>query len=169
VAAQPRPASPPPRLKVRARKDTVRQIRLKRPRPGVVEPSLFLAQMRHRRSSAGAARTVFCGFAAETADACSTRSPRRSRLAQCGQPWASTRSWLAAPSASSPRPAFLLRPGAKSAVPPALSSSPPPQGPATRPCAAPRSAPLSPQAKPKTPQPSSNHLRDPTSLINTNS
>ena len=30
-AAQPRPASPPPRLKVRARKDTVRQIKLKLP------------------------------------------------------------------------------------------------------------------------------------------
>src|SRR5271166_5316324 len=45
-AAQPRPASPPPRLKVRVRKDTVRQIKLKLSHVDFVERDLGVLEVR---------------------------------------------------------------------------------------------------------------------------
>jgi hypothetical protein len=82
-------------------------------RPGVIEPPLLLAQMRHR----GLGQRVECApatLAAKSKARASGPSPTTSPPAQCGHPWLSTRSWLGEPSASSRRPRLVALPGGAS-------------------------------------------------------
>ena len=93
-------------------------------RSGVIEPFLFLAQMRHGRLGQGVERAP-AALAAEPQK--SMRASPADDLAapQCGQPRPSTRSWLAVPSASSrwPRlPRFFSEASAKSPDPEPVSA-----------------------------------------------
>jgi hypothetical protein len=127
-------------------------------RLGVIEATLLLAQMPHRRFAQRLERAP-AALAVGTATARpSGPNQRISRLAQCGRPWLSTRSTLAVPSASSRRAALaaFARRGSSS-----QSNSPSVRlrqrlkrlPPLVRSCR------QSATANPKSPQPASNRLR----------
>ena len=78
-------------------------------RSGVIEPALLLAQMRQRRLGQGV-EGASATLAANRKRPCERPQPTTSRPAQCGQPWLSTRSWLANPSLSSRRLRFVALP-----------------------------------------------------------
>ena len=93
-------------------------------RSGVIEPFLFLAQMRHGRRGQGVERGPQL-LQRNRKSPCERPQPMISRPAQCGQPRPSTRSWLAVPSASSrwPRlPRFFSEASAKSPDPEPVSA-----------------------------------------------
>ena len=104
---------------------------------------------------------------------CERPQPTTARPAQWGQPWASTRSWLVVPSASSRRPRLPLlfgqAPVRSSDAPPVIARSAfDSASKASRLWSTLR--PQSPKATPKSPQPASNQLLDPdVSLNQTNS